>query len=212
MNQKPTDAQTEQQNESEHAKDPASANRHQATKITMGLLGAMVLLSLLLRFSFSWETLKYAVLGALLLLISVIDYHTYLIPDELLALGLVLYVPIQLMQGTSFGALIMQMLLHGCSVALPLLLFVLVADKIIGKETMGGGDIKLFFLAGVYLGPALTWLALFVSCVAGLIWSVVQMGASAGKLFPFGPSIAIGVWVSVLCGPQLLQWYWQWLF
>ncbi len=149
--------------------------------------------------------LKFAVLGLLLLVISVIDYRRLIIPDELLLLGLVMYLPLSWLTGDT----LMQMaaaLLHGCWIAVPLLLFVLMCDRVTGKETMGFGDIKLFFVLGVYLGAAQTWLTLFLSCVVGLLWYWLRQNRD-NTLMPFGPSIAIAAWFTMLWGEPLLDWY-----
>ena len=59
-------------------------------------------LSLFSKEPFGWHTLRYALLGVLLLVISIIDYRSFIIPDELLIAALVLYVPLSLLAGDSF--------------------------------------------------------------------------------------------------------------
>lgn len=181
--------------------------RHQTAKTAFILTAILISVSMVLRFSFGWQALKFAVLGCLLLVISIIDYHSFVIPDSLLLLGLIVYIPLSLFAGQALPEVVLHVLLHGCSVAVPLLLFVLLADSITGQETMGGGDIKLFFLLGVYLKPSLTWLTLFLSCVMGLLWHVLQCKWKPGEAFPFGPSIAAAAWLTVLWGQPVLDWY-----
>ena len=55
-----------------------------------------------------------------------------------------------------------------------MLALVLLFDKILGKETMGGGDLKLFVVMGLYLGVAASLFALFFSCILGLIMGAIQ--------------------------------------
>ncbi|MBR5318936.1 MAG: prepilin peptidase [Peptococcaceae bacterium] len=181
--------------------------RHQTAKTAFILTGILISVSMVLRFSFGWQALKFTVMGCLLLVISIIDYRSFIIPDGLILLGLVLYVSLSLFAGQALPEVVLHVLLHGCSVAVPLLLFVLLADFMTGQETMGGGDIKLFFLLGVYLKPSLTWLTLFLSCVTGLFWHVLQCKWKPGEAFPFGPSIAAAAWLTVLWGQPVLDWY-----
>lgn len=133
----------------------------------------------------------------------------FLIPDRLLVTGLLAYIPLNLLCGVSLAYTLVQGLLGGCSVAVPLLLVVLVADAVMQQETMGGGDIKLFFLLGVYLGPLLTVFTLFAACVLGLAGQLAQQKLEPGKAFPFGPFIALAVWPVLLWGTSFAQWYLQ---
>ena len=177
----------------------------------MQLASILLLFSLLLRFHWSWQLGKFMVLGCLLLAIGLIDYYSFLIPDSLLRLGLLLYVPISLLDGQSVLELLWQGLVGGCAVALPLCCFILVADAWLQQETMGGGDIKLFFLLGVYMGPSWTFLTLFLSCLVGLLWQLWRQSLRRGALLPFGPSIGIAAWLVLLWGEQMLDWYRQFL-
>ncbi len=170
------------------------------------LLGVLLLGSLLLRFGWSWQLGKWLALACLLLMISLVDLRSYLIPDGFLLWGLALYVTFSLLEGQPWPALLWSGLLGGCSVALPLGLLVLLADRALGQETMGGGDLKLLFLLGVYLGPLETVLTLFAACVIGLLWQGLRRSLRRGQPFPFGPAIAAAAWIVVLWGPQLLAW------
>lgn len=174
-----------------------------------GGLMAVLFVSLVWRFGISWQMLKFAVLGSILVLVALIDYHSFLIPDRLLVTGLLAYIPLNLLCGVSLDHTLVQGLLGGWSVAVPLLLVVLAADAVMQQETMGGGDIKLFFLLGVYLGPLLTVFTLFAACALGLAGQLAQQKLEPGKAFPFGPFIALAVWPVLLWGTSLAQWYLQ---
>ena len=83
----------------------------------------------------------------------------------------------------------------------------LLFDKILGKETMGGGDIKLFAVTGLYLGAAASLFALFFSCILGLLMGAVRNRNQKGAPIPFGPSIALASYVMLLYGERLVNWY-----
>lgn len=75
---------------------------------------------------------------------------------------------------------------------------------------MGGGDVKLAGMCGLYLGPTLTILAIFVTFVSGglIAGLLLLMGkAKAKSHIPYGPFIALGTAVSSLWGEQIIRWY-----
>ena len=166
-------------------------------------------LSLFSKEPFGWHTLRYALLGVLLLVISIIDYRSFIIPDELLIVALVLYVPLSLLAGDSFLQIGCHLTLQGVLASLPLLLFVLAADYITGMETMGFGDIKLFYVLGVYMGAQYAWLTLFVACIVALLWNVLLLRRKKNQPFPFGPSISAAAWLVIIWGRPVLEWYIQ---
>lgn len=182
-----------------------------ANPISCGCLLVLVLmgLSLCLKEPFGWHTLRYALLGVLLLVISIIDYRSFIIPDELLIAALVLYVPLSLLAGDSFLQIGWHLTLQGVLASLPLLLFVLAADYITGVETMGFGDIKLFYVLGVYMGAQYAWLTLFVACIVALLWNVLLLRGKKNQPFPFGPSISAAAWLVIIWGRPVLEWYIQ---
>ena len=85
-----------------------------------------------------------------------------------------------------------------------MLLVSLVFDKLTGKESLGGGDIKLFFMTGLYLSSA--WDILFyliLSCLFGLGFAFFRKE----KRVPFGPAIAAACFIMILYGEKLTGWY-----
>ena len=163
----------------------------------MELLTALLFASLAWRYT-GMQLFSMLVLGSLLLVIALVDYDSWLIPDFLLLAGLLLYVPLQWLSDSLNVLVLGRALLSGCAVAVPLLLFVLAADAVLQKPSMGGGDIKLFFLLGVYLGVKKAMLTLFLSCIIGLVWQLLQQRLEPGAAFPFAPSIAVAAWVVIM--------------
>lgn len=81
-------------------------------------------------------------------------------------------------------------------------------DKRLGRESMGGGDIKLFAVVGLYLGLVGTLFALLLSCAIGLaVFVCVRSRREGGQAFPFGPYIAAASAVMLLYGEPVIQWY-----
>lgn len=94
-------------------------------------------------------------------------------------------------------------LVSAVGVGLLILLISLVFDKLTGKESLGGGDIKLLFMTGLYMRPGVTLFNLMLSCFVGLF---IALGLKKDKI-PFGPSISIAVFLSILFGSEFVAWY-----
>lgn len=94
-------------------------------------------------------------------------------------------------------------LISAFGVGLLMLLISLVFDRLTGKESLGGGDIKLLFMTGLYMRPGVTLFSLIFSCFVGLF---IALGLKKDKI-PFGPSISIAVFLSILFGSEFVAWY-----
>ena len=70
------------------------------------------------------------------------------------------------------------------------------------------GDVKLALCMGFFLGAAVIP-ALFIGFVVGALGGVALLarGRSARTAIPFGPFLALGGVVALLCGDRLLQLY-----
>ena len=79
----------------------------------------------------------------------------------------------------------------------------LLFDFVMKKESLGGGDIKLFFMTGLYLGLGIGISNLLLSCLAGLLMSAVLKK----RKIPFGPAISLATFVSIMFGPTVIRWY-----
>ena len=85
-----------------------------------------------------------------------------------------------------------------------MLLLSLLFYRLTGKESLGGGDIKLFFMTGLYLNSA--WELLFyliLSCLLGLGFAALRRS----QRLPFGPSIAAACFIMTLYGTVITRWY-----
>lgn len=161
---------------------------------------------ILFRFDVSWTLLRYLVLFCILLPLSLVDLEIFEIPDRFIAAG-ILWWAVTLLpaaeSGTSFGRQLLTGLTGGALVGGGMLLLTLLFDRATGKESMGGGDIKLFFMTGLYLGPAGALLGLILSCVLGLVFAA----ASRRRKIPFGPAISLSAMLVLLWGRPVIEWY-----
>ena len=74
---------------------------------------------------------------------------------------------------------------------------------------MGGGDIKLAALMGLFLGPYVI-IALFLGFLFGSVGGITAMsllGKGRKDQIPFGPYLAAGAAVTLYAGVPVASWY-----
>lgn len=139
-----------------------------------------------------------------LLVISVIDARTMEIPNGMVLVVLVLGILRASWNIFKFRSAWIDTLL-GPVIMGGILFAILILS---GGRAMGGGDVKLMFAAGIFLGLKLTFLSLFIACIVGSIIHITLMKLKKkGRELAFGPYLSIGFMVSVLWGGGFLEWY-----
>ena len=83
----------------------------------------------------------------------------------------------------------------------------LLLDRILGRDSLGGGDIKLIGVSALYLGLAGTLFMLMAACIFGLVYALARRKKTKGNPFPFGPFIALACALMCLYGGPLVDWY-----
>lgn len=84
------------------------------------------------------------------------------------------------------------------------------ALRVLGREGIGFGDVKLAAAAGLLLGWQKLILALLIASVSG---SVILMALrrvrndEKDKEYPFGPFLVVGIAAAMLFGTPILNWY-----
>ena len=182
------------------------------------------------KFDISFVALRYLGLLVILMGLSLVDQKTLLIPDRFHVAGILWWLltlpliactqgrgltgalsitgarlPLANAPGLQDGLLtdLKWGLISAFGVGLLMLLISLAFDKLTGKESLGGGDIKLLFMTGLYMRPGVTLFNLMLSCFVGLFIALVL---KKDKI-PFGPSISIAVFLSILFGSEFVAWY-----
>lgn len=130
-------------------------------------------------------------LVSLFSIVIVSDLNYLMIPDEVtLITGLVIAISIFFRDHS-------EVLLK--SIGSGILLFVimygimLLGDFLFKRESLGGADIKLMFIAGLVLGPILGVFVIFVSSVVALPVSILLYMINKEKVIPFGPFIVFSI-------------------
>ena len=153
------------------------------------------------RFGVSVKTLQILLLAVVLLSLSVVDILNYEIPDGFIVSGIVLWV-ITTLFNFSVNTLI-DSIAGALVISGGMLVISLVFDRILKKDSLGGGDIKLFFMTGLFLGLKLGLLNVIFSCLIGLVFVFIMKK----DRIPFGPSISIATIITLLYGNVFLAWY-----
>ena len=144
-------------------------------------------------------TLKRVFMLALLWPIAYTDFTAYRIPNLFIAAGL-----------AARGAVFVAEFLWEREILLSYLLTELIASTVlflvatlctvIMKNSIGGGDRKLFIVMGLLLGLQGTWGAIFLSLIVSFIIAVALLATrkkSRKDAIPFGPALAAGTYLSI---------------
>lgn len=171
------------------------------------VLTAILSIAVAWRFGVSVQTIAALILTWGLIAASFIDFDHQLLPDDitlpLLWLGLAVningwFTPLpHAVIGAIAGYLFLWFVFHGFKLAT-------------GKEGMGYGDFKLFALAGAWLGWQSLALIILLASVAGAVigLSAIAFLSRDRKLpMPFGPFLAIAIWVALLWDDQIVHAY-----
>lgn len=175
--------------------------RYPVSELVLGL-SYLLILSFC---GFSLHTLSGLILVSCLFCLSLIDLDVQLIPDRFIIIPAVVRAAELFVEGgfAKLGKALLPALAMGGGI----LILTLIMDKLLKKETMGGGDIKLLFMLGMYFSVPACLLLLIFSCVIGLITAVVTLKTDADKHFPFGPAISAAAFIVFLCGDAVTNWY-----
>ena len=167
--------------------------------IVEALNGIMWLLTGIL-FRGDWVTVSlYCGLFSLLMVLSVIDWRTFIIPNGI-NLAIFLLGVVRLVTDLENWLLYLIGMLAVSLVFL--LLHVLTAGN-----GLGMGDVKLVAAAGLLLGWQKMLLAVLVGSLGGAIIHSVRMKHGADRKLAFGPYLAAGIWLSALVGQPLISAY-----
>ena len=202
--------------------------RYPLTEVSFAVLTVMCLL----RFDLSFLCLRYFLFLCCLFVLTLTDLEDMIIPDGCLIVAAGAWV---LTKPFLFGGWtdVLLSVLAGLVYGGGLLGISLLMDKIMERDTMGGGDIKLIAVVGLYLGFVGTLFCVVLACLGGLLFyvlakkkdevseaedsrvkeSVAQNNRTEdnetedGKAFPFGPFIAASAAFMLLFGQPLVSWY-----
>jgi len=166
------------------------------------------------RFGFGWEAAVAIAMTWTLVAVSMIDIDHQIIPDSislpLIWAGLTLSLfhpmadaeylfiePKAAIVGALGGYLSLWSIYH---------LFRLIT----GKEGMGYGDFKLLAALGAWLGWKMLPIIIMMSAVVGAVIGIMLIATKRHERstpIPFGPYLAAAGWIAMLWGPDIVNWY-----
>lgn len=177
--------------------------RYPIIEITTAVLSAAVIFYI----GINWNGLAALVFTWSLIALTMIDFDTYLLPDDitlpLLWLGLIV---------NSFNSFTdLPSALWGAIAGYLSLWSVYKLFKLLtGKEGMGYGDFKLLAALGAWMGwqmlPQIILLSSLVGAVIGISLIVIR-GRDKNIPIPFGPYLAIAGWIAFVWGDTINQSY-----
>ena len=167
--------------------------------------GAACALAAVWRFGWTVEGLSASIFLIILLDIAMIDWRHMIIPHTLTVGGMLIGLVLSL-----FGNPALPSALLGAAVGAGIILAVSYGYKMVrGQIGMGGGDVMLMGMVGVFLGPWGVPAVLFGGALLGTLYALTAGRgrlAGAAKL-PFGTFLAAAGAVVLLFGHDIFAWY-----
>ncbi|NBX93774.1 MAG: prepilin peptidase [Proteobacteria bacterium] len=167
------------------------------------LITALLFVLLWLEFNWSWQWLFYTVFASSLLIITVIDIHHMIIPDEISLPGILVgFVALffthdilwwESLLGAAFGGGVF-------------LLIAYLYEKFAKQEGLGGGDVKLLAMIGAWLGYRSVLTVIVVSSTLGSLAGLSVMAIKKKNFktaIPFGPFLAVAALIYLILGNQI---------
>ena len=191
-------------------------------------------LSIFCRYGASVRAVSYSCVVALLAVAALVDVRTRTVPTwivvAMLALWVVTvwFVPVGSVPGeighafapivgSDATAVVLDGLMGGVAVGLGMLVLSVLVELRSGRASFGGGDIKLLFMVGLFLGLPASLTMLLVACLIAVVLTMVVSLLLPEELarrefeetflhltIPFAPAIAIATTLFLVFGPFTL--------
>ncbi len=168
------------------------------------LLFAGLWIGLWMRCGWSVLFFRDAALTGCLFALSLVDLESHEIPDGCLVFGLAAWLLSAPFICCDLKEALLS-ILSGLLCGAAMLLLSLIMDRVLGRESLGGGDIKLFALLGIYMGGWGSYFLVLLSSVIGLLMAAGMR--RKGGAIPFGPAIALAGYLLLLYKDAIVGWY-----
>ncbi|HEX37840.1 MAG TPA: prepilin peptidase [Candidatus Cloacimonetes bacterium] len=166
------------------------------------LLTPILVLALYVKFGFSFIFVHYTLLTILGVVVFYADLYKRIIPDILIYPMIIIALLFSFANLIGFQGALKGFILGAGFFVIIALIFKLFTRR----QGLGGGDIKLIAVIGLSLGLRLTFLTILLSSILGVI---IYSFSRARKevLIPYGSFIVIAMYVSMIFGNELINWY-----
>ena len=178
-----------------NCKSPISA-QYPIIEALNGLLWLLIVFIL----GFTPYAMLACLLASSLIVLSIIDIRTREIPAGINIFILILGIAATILDLRNF----MPHLIGLFAISLPLYLILLITHG----RGIGGGDIKLMAACGLFLGFKLIVLGFFLGCLAASVVHLLLMALKkADRSLSFGPYLSLGIFIALIWGNSLINWY-----
>lgn len=145
-----------------------------------------------------FDSLFFIVMSIILVVISLIDYQSLIIPNECILFCFVLIL-------LSFFIYEIPFLERGISffiISLPMYLM----NQFI-EDSFGGGDIKLIAVFGLMLGLLKTIVAFCVAILVATLYVLLKGKTNLKEHIAFGPFLSLGIIIAFIYGQNIIDYY-----
>jgi leader peptidase (prepilin peptidase)/N-methyltransferase len=170
-------------------KKPKKCTEFTTRNIIVILISGLLFLISFLQFALNIIFIQALVLNSILIVVSFVDIEHQIIPNKIIICTLLIGIVCLFISDISFINALGGMVLGGG--------FLLLLALIPG--VLGGGDIKLMFALGMFLGIKGVWVAIFLSFAIASIISILLLLLKVKKrkdYIPFGPFLSIGTFIA----------------
>ena len=170
--------------------------------ILIELLTGVIAIGIAYKFGFTFYSVLVFLFALILIVISMIDLQSMIIPDRLNILIGILAIAFTF---SSQDVSLVERAIGFFAISVPMYILVLFIE-----DGFGGGDIKFIAFAGLVLGYKNTILTMFVACILASIVSIYLL--SLKKIdkkshIPFGPYLCMASFIAIMCGDEVISWY-----
>ena len=130
--------------------------------------------------------IRNLILASVLLGLSLVDMDSFTIPDGFIITGIINWI-VSVFLVSDQKSYIIKGISGAMVIAGSLYLLTFIMNRILHKESMGGGDIKLIFMLGLYFGAYYSIWILMIACLFALVFVLVTQK----KMIPFGPFLSL---------------------
>ncbi|MCX6641419.1 MAG: prepilin peptidase [bacterium] len=159
-------------------------------------------------YGLSLEFLFAGVWMLLLIILAGIDLEHFRLPNLLVGLAAVFSLIFQIVAPQQDWTLA----LWGALVGLCWSGLTLMIGKILKGRLSGVGDLKLAVVLGFAFGPGKFIFLYMIASVAALIYALLRLRSLQEKRIPMGPFFALGTYVAILWGDEVLRWYMRFFY
>lgn len=170
-------------------------------------LTSLIFYATYLKFGLTWDLPVFALFGALLIAIAFIDIDHMIIPDSMIIIGLI---PGFYLWISRDGQMLTPQLIGLVGLGVIFWAIRYFGEKAFKKEAMGFGDVKFAAMAGWVLGWDVGIVSMFLAFLsATLLFTIlIPIGIISRKQeVPFGPFICVGIWLGLMWGREIINWY-----